>query len=239
VEALPDPLTATPVTHLYRAATDTGWYAMGAVLNGGLALGWVCDTLGADWQQLYASAALAPRLDDPIFLPHLHGERTPYLDPGLRGAWTGLSPRHNRGHLLRAALEGVAFAIRDALELVVEPDEKVAQLRLAGGGSTNPAWRQMLADILGRTLAPVEVPAASALGAALLGARAAGLTDRDAFVARGPGVSPMTAAREPDRELYQERHQAFRRKVQALRDTDNDAVGLAGSALHSAAPMSG
>jgi xylulokinase len=196
----------------------------------------VCETLGADWQQLYASAATAPHPDDPIFLPHLHGERTPYLDPGLRGAWTGLSPRHDRRHLLRAALEGVAFAIRDALEFVLEPGEKVAQLRLAGGGTIDPAWRQMLADILGRALAPVEVPAASALGAALLGARAAELTDRDTFVPRGPGASALTIVRDPHRDLYRERHQAFRRTVQALRDTDNDAVGIAGSALHSAAP---
>jgi xylulokinase len=208
---------------------------MGAVLNGGLALGWVCRALGADWQQLYAAAAMAPRPDDPFFLPHLHGERTPYLDPALRGAWTGLSPRHDRRQLLRAALEGVAFAIGDALEFVLAPGEKVAQLRLAGGGSTDPAWRQMLADILGCSLAPVEVPAASGLGAALLGARAAELTDRKTFASRTPGVPAVIAARDADRDLYSERRQAFRRRVQALRDIDNDTVGIAGSAQPSVA----
>jgi xylulokinase len=233
--ALPDPLTTTPVAHLYRAATDTGWYTMGAVLNGGLALGWVCRALGADWQQLYAAAAMAPRPDDPFFLPHLHGERTPYLDPALRGAWTGLSPRHDRRQLLRAALEGVAFAIGDALEFVLAPGEKVAQLRLAGGGSTDPAWRQMLADILGCALAPVQVPAASGLGAAFLGARAAELTDRKTFASRTAGVPAVIAARDADRDLYRERRQAFRRRVQALRDIDNDTVGIAGSAQPSVA----
>jgi xylulokinase len=103
VAVLPSPLPAHPVTHLYRAATDTGWYAMGAVLNGGLTLGWVCRTLGAGWPELYAAAALPPSPDDPYFLPHLNGERTPYLDPGLRAAWTGLGPRHGRPQLLRAA----------------------------------------------------------------------------------------------------------------------------------------
>jgi xylulokinase len=239
VASLPDPLTATPVTHLYRAATDAGWYSMGAVLNGGLTLGWVCRTLDVGWPQLYASAAMAPRLDDPYFLPHLHGERTPYLDPGLRGAWTGLSPRHDRRHLLRAALEGVAFAIRDALEVVVEPGEGVTHLRLAGGGTTDPAWRQMLADVLGCALAPVEVPAASGLGAALLGARAAELTDQTTWVRRTADIATVTAGRDTDRDLYQERHRAFRRKIHALRGTDNDMVGIAGSALHGAAPLSG
>jgi xylulokinase len=238
VARLPEPLNPAPVTHLYRAATDTGWYAMGAVLNGGLTLAWVCRALDAGWQQLYESAAMAPRPDDPIFLPHLHGERTPYLDPGLRGAWTGLGPRHDRRHLLRAALEGVAFAVGDALEFVLEPGEQVAHLRLAGGGSTDPAWRQMLADILGCALAPVEVPAASGLGAALLAARAAELTDQNTFASRTADVSAVIAARDADRDLYHERHQAFRRRLHALRDID-DTVGIAGSALPSAASVGG
>lgn len=236
--ALPDPLAAHPVTHLYRAATDTGWYTMGAVLNGGLTLGWVCRTLGASWQELYAAATIAPRADDPYFLPHLNGERTPYLDPGLRGAWTNLNPRHDRLHLLRAALEGVAFAVRDAFEHVLDPGENVAHLRLAGGGTTDPGWRQMLADILGHTLVPVDVPAASGLGAALLGARAAGLTDQIAFAPRTADV-PAVTARDADRELHDERHRAFRHKVHALRDIDNDTVGIAGAVPHSAAPVSG
>jgi len=239
VATLPDPLPARPVTHLYRAATDTGWYTMGAVLNVGLTLGWVCRILGAGWQELYAAAAIAPRMDDPYFLPHLNGERTPYLDPGLRGAWTGLDPRHGRPQLLRAALEGVAFAIRDALDHVLEPGEQVAPLRLAGGGTADPAWRQMLADILGHALAPVEVAAASGLGAALLGARAAGLTNQIARTREARTAASVTTPRDDNSALYRERHHAYHRKVLALRDTDTDTVGIAGSAPHSAAPVSG
>ena len=239
VASLPDPLPAQPVTHLYRAATDTGWYTMGAVLSGGLALGWVCRTLGAAWPELYAAAAMVPRVDDPYFLPHLNGERTPYLDPGLRGAWTGLDPRHGRQHLLRAALEGVAFAIRDALEHVLEPGEQIAHLRLAGGGTTDPAWRQMLADILGHALAPVEVPAASGLGAALLGARAAELTGRITSTPRAGTTASVTIPRDGNYDLHRERHDAYHRKVRALRDTDNTTVGIAGAALRSAASISG
>ncbi len=235
VASLPAALPDRPVTHLYRAATDTGWYAMGAVLNGGLTLGWVCRTLGATWPELYASAAMAPSPDDPYFLPQLHGERTPYLDPGMRASWTGLAPRHGREHLLRAALEGVAFAIGDALAHVLEPGERVAHLRLAGGGTTDPAWRQMLADILGHPLAPVEVTAASGLGAAMLGARAAGRT----ITARTTTPSSVTTPGNDRAELHRERHHAYRRKVFALRSTDNDTVGIAGAALPSAATVSG
>jgi len=237
VAALPDPLPAGPVTHLYRAATETGWYAMGAALNGGLTLGWVCRTLDATWPELYAAAATAPRPDDPYFLPHLSGERTPYLDPGLRGAWTGLDPRHGRPELLRAALEGVAFAARDVLGHVVGPGDDAVHLRLAGGGTTDPAWRQMLADILGHPLDPVTVVDASGLGAALLGARAAGLAGPAPDIP--PAGALVTEPRTGDTDLYRERHRSFQRKVRALRDTDNDTVGIAGAALNGAAAHSG
>jgi xylulokinase len=66
-----------PVTHLYRTAEDHGWYAMAAILSGGIALNWVRRLLGADWPELYASALRPGRPDDPLFLPHLVGERTP------------------------------------------------------------------------------------------------------------------------------------------------------------------
>ncbi|GIM97058.1 FGGY-family carbohydrate kinase [Paractinoplanes toevensis] len=232
----PDPLPAHPVTHLYRSAADTGWYRMGAVLNGGLTLDWVCRTLGVGWPELYAAAAIGPQADDPYFLPHVNGERTPHLDPALRGAWTGLGPRHDRTHLLRAALEGVAFGILDALDSL-DPAGQVTQLRLAGGGTTDPAWRQMLTDVLGRALVPVDVPAASGLGAALLGARAAGLTDR--FPPR-PSSATAGNAPGPRHELYHDRHAAFRRKVRALRDSDSTTVGAyAGTTPHGAAPALG
>ena len=218
VTVLPAPLPAHPVTHLYRSAAPAGWYAMAAVLNGGLTLGWVCRTLGVTWPELYAAAGTAPAADDPYFLPQLHGERTPYLDPAMRAAWTGLSPRHGRPELLRAALEGVAFALREALgHLGDQPD----RLRLAGGGTTDPAWRQMLADVLGHGLAPVEVSAASGLGAALLGAHAAGLTSTV------PAVEPATTTvpRDGTTDLYSERYHAYRRRVHALRDLDDDPAG--------------
>lgn len=234
--ALPTPLPAWPTTHVYRAATDDGWYRMGAVLSAGLTLGWVCRVLGSSWNELFASASLTPRTDDPLFLPHLNGERTPYLDPTLRGAWTQLSPRHDRSCLLRAALEGVAFAIRDAVDEVVATEPDIEELQLAGGGSTDPSWRQLLADILGYPLRPVEVPNASGRGAALLAGRAAvstrdstrDIVDRTAEAASRAGqprslpTSGATAQQArtiPDGDLrdhYQQRHRAFTAQVLAL-----------------------
>ena len=120
--------------HLYRSATAHGWYHMGATTSAGISLNWVREVMNASWQELYASADHPGQAHDPIFVPHLSGERTPYLDTALRGSWTALSLADNRGSLLRSALEGAAFSIRDALDALLGK-HRPARLRLAGGAT--------------------------------------------------------------------------------------------------------
>jgi xylulokinase len=165
-------------THLYRAATPHLWYSMAAIQNAGLALEWARKTLGASWEDVYEEAfAAPPGAGGVVFLPYLSGERTPRFDPAARGAWVGLALDHTRGHLLRAALEGVAFALREGLEALEEAGSVVPELRLAGGGTAGGPWRQLLADVLGRPLRLLPdaiAPVASARGAALLAGLASG-----------------------------------------------------------------
>jgi xylulokinase len=222
----------TPVTHLYRSATDTGWYSMAAVLNGGLALDWVRRLLAASWTELYGAAATPPSADDPVFLPHLSGERTPYLDPGMRGAWVGLGPQHDRIRLMRAALEGVALSIRDAMTCLQQPGTPLDDMRLAGGGTTDAGWRQLLADVLACRLRIVDVSAASGRGAALLAARAAGLLNEPALLRRIPPVTePSVIPRAEEVVRYDDRYAQFRRSVEGLRP--GSAASAAGaSAVH-------
>jgi xylulokinase len=204
--------------NLYRSATPDGWYHMGATLSAGLSLNWVRETMNATWAELYASADHPGRTHDPIFVPHLSGERTPYSDPALRGSWTALSLADDRASILRSALEGTAFSIRDALDALL-PDQRPPRLRLAGGGSLAASWRQLLADVLGLPLSAVDVPAASGRGAALLGAHAAGLLSFDEI--QGPLAPPARLAAEPDpaaAAFHAERHAKFRRIVSALRE---------------------
>jgi xylulokinase len=203
--------------NLYRSATPDGWYHMGATLSAGLSLNWVRETMNATWAELYASADHPGRAHDPIFVPHLSGERTPYSDPALRGSWTVLSLAADRTSLLRSALEGTAFSIRDALDALLA-GQRPPRLRLAGGGTLAAGWRQLLADVLGVPLYAVDVPAASGRGAALLGAHAAGLLSFDDI--RGPLAPPARLAAEPDptrSAFHAERHARFRRTVSALR----------------------
>lgn len=188
-------LTPTPVTHLHRDTSASGWYSMAACLNGGQALDWVRRVLGVDWTELYASAADPATEDAPLFLPHLSGERTPHLDSNMRGAWTGISAHHGRRDLLRAAVEGVAFAIADAYDALcstagVRTDGVV---RLAGGGTRVPAFQQLLSTAIGAALGPVEATDASVRGAGLLGAVSSGsMTWEDASsIASAPLARPI------------------------------------------------
>ncbi len=165
----------TSRTHLYRAADQVNWYAMAAVQNAGLVLNWVCRTLNASWEELYASAnRVAPGAEGVVFLPYLTRERPHHRNPHSTGAFVGIRIDHQREHLLHAALEGVAFGIRVALDALPNASAQDT-LRLAGGGSVHPAWRQMLADILGRELVTVETSDASARGATLLAGIADGI----------------------------------------------------------------
>jgi len=169
-EPIADP---TSRTHLYRAADEVNWYAMAAVQNAGLVLDWVRRALNASWEELYESAnRVVPGAEGVVFLPYLTRERPHHRNPRITGAFLGMRIDHQREHLLHAVLEGVAFGIRVALEAL--PGASAGgTLRLAGGGSVHPAWRQMLADILGCDLVTVDTLDASARGAALL----AGIVD--------------------------------------------------------------
>ena len=206
-----------PTTHLYRSATEHGWYAMGAMVNAGTSLTWVRQALNASWAELYAAADADPAADDPVFLPQFSGERTPYLDPHLRGSWTGLGAHHSRRQLLHAALEGVAFSVRDGLHALPGIDA-VAQLRLAGGGSTDPGWRQLLADVLGVPLHAADVSAASGRGAALLAAQAADLiTEPEIFAQPDTFTAVPAVVPRPDAaERYAQRYDLYRHRLTVL-----------------------
>jgi xylulokinase len=168
----PDPLRTV---HTYRSCAPGGYYAMAALQNAGLALEWVRAQLGLSWVRAYSLAfAAEPGSQGLLFLPYLSGERTPLMNPDARGAWLGLGLGHTRAHLMRAAFEGVAFAIGNALEALVRAGHPIDRVQMAGGGSLDPRWRQLLADVLQRGLWSVNTDGASARGAAMLAAQGTG-----------------------------------------------------------------
>ena len=147
---------------------------MGVILSAAGALRWLRDALQASYEVLLAEAeGWPPGAEGLTFLPYLTGERTPHFDPSARGAFVGLTVRHDRGALVRAVLEGVAYALRDAADLVA--GEAVRVSRVSGGGARSELWLQIVASVLGTPLERVAVDEGAAYGAALLGGVSAGV----------------------------------------------------------------
>ncbi|OXI21991.1 xylulokinase [Burkholderia sp. AU15512] len=195
--------------HRYRAAAG-GYYTMAAMQNVGLALEAVRGWLGyAQWADAYDDAFAHAASERLCFLPYLTGERSPWMNPDARGGWLGLGLGDTRGAMMRAAFEGVAFALRAGLDAIrdAERGDPVAMLRLAGGGSVDPRWRQLLADALGASLHAIDCPNAATRGAALLAGVAIGHWREDALHALAPSASPVAAPRG-DRALAA-RHARF------------------------------
>lgn len=167
--------------HTFCHAVPKKWHVMGVTQGAGLSLRWFREhfgesetwyarQVGADPYEIIIAEArkVPPGSDGLLFLPYLMGERTPHLDAEARGMWFGLTAAHTRGHLIRAILEGVAFSLRDSLEIFKELEIPVDQIRASGGGSRSFLWRQIQADIYGKDVVTLSESEGSAYGAALL-----------------------------------------------------------------------
>jgi xylulokinase len=164
--------------HTFCHAVPGAWHAMGVMLSAAGSLQWFRDALapGISFDDLVAEAGgWEAGADGLIFLPYLAGERTPHADPDARGAFVGLSMHHDRGALVRAVLEGVAFGLRDSLELLRRLGLEASQARVSGGGSRGDVWLGIVASVLGMPLEATAADEGSAYGAALLGGVAGGV----------------------------------------------------------------
>jgi xylulokinase len=162
--------------HAFCHALPEAWHAMGVMLSAAGSLRWLRDAVGGDVAVLVEEArAWAPGVEGLTFLPYLAGERTPHGDAFARGAFTGLSLRHDRGALVRAVLEGVAFGLRDGLDLVAAMAGPPPLGRVSGGGARSRLWLEILASVLELPLQRTAVDEGASFGAALLGGVAAGV----------------------------------------------------------------
>jgi xylulokinase len=160
---------------------------MGVSLSGGGCLQWFRNQLC----QAEIAAAKKTKIDPYVllgneaskvpagsqglfFLPYLSGERTPHADPLARACFIGLTLAHRRGHMVRAILEGVSYAMRDSLAIIEELGVPVKQIRASGGGSRSALWRQIQADVFGQKVVTINAEEGPAYGVALLAAVGAG-----------------------------------------------------------------
>ncbi len=202
--------------HAFCHALPETWHVMAVILSAAGALSWLAATLGASDDiagLLEQAAAWPPGVEGLTFAPYLSGERTPYPDSDLRGGFVGLGLRHDRGAMARAVLEGVAYALRDGLDLIAATGQRPESARVSGGGARSQLWLQILASVLELPLERTESEAGAAYGAALLGGVAAGVFS-DARSAAQSAVT-TTGRIDPD-PAWVEAYAAGRPRYQAL-----------------------
>jgi len=209
--------------HVFCHAVPDTWEAMGVMLSAAGSLRWLRDAVGGTYGELVAEAERWPAGTEGLtFLPYLQGERTPHADPSARAVFEGLSLRHDRGALVRSVLEGVAFGLRDSLELLKALGVAPAAGRVSGGGARSELWLKIVASVLGIPIERTAVEEGAAYGAALLGAVAAGV-----FADAAEAVAACVRIRdtvEPEPEwqkVYEERYVRYRALYPALRHLED------------------
>jgi xylulokinase len=204
--------------HTFCHAVPGKWHVMGVTQGAGLSLQWFRNNLapGISYDELMKEAANAPAGSDGLFwMPYLMGERTPHLDATARGGWVGLTAKHKRADLVRSVIEGVSYSQKDCLVIVEELGAEARSVRASGGGAQSPFWRQILADILDKSVVTLASQEGSAYGAALL---SMGGTGAYSSVPEVCGAVIREVDRiEPRDHTYATRYQTYRELYPALK----------------------
>ncbi len=221
--------------HTFNHSVPGAYYLMGVHQAAGFSLRWLRDTLGVQdasgaraYEVMTREAAAVPPLSEGlVFLPYLQGERTPHMDAAARGVFFGLAGVHGRGHLTRAVLEGVAYSLRDSVEILREQDVPLGEVRITGGGAQSDEWMRILASVLGLPLVRTSATEGPAFGAALLAGVGAGVYP-DIPQACEATIRPLETI-EPDARLqsrYSEGYALYRSLYPALKDVFAQAASL-------------
>ena len=216
--------------HAFCHSSPGRWHFMGVMLSAAGSLQWYRDTIapGMSFDALVDEAGqIPPGSEGLLFLPYLTGERTPYPDPYARGAWIGLTIRHERAHMTRAVLEGVAFGLKDSFELIRAAGlGSISQVRVSGGGAKSQLWQQILADSLGVELVTVNTTEGAAFGAALLAGVGAGIYSSVPEACQQ--MISLTGSTPPsgDQAVYQDFYPQYKALYPALADQFRAIAGL-------------
>lgn len=216
--------------HTFCHALGDRWFTMGVTQAAGGSLQWyrrrfgqaeesVAQASGTDaYDLLLAEAAkVSPGAEGLLYLPYLLGERTPHLNPDARGAFVGLDWRHDKSHVVRAILEGVAFSLRDVWELLADLGTPLNQVRVSGGGAQGRLWMEIFSSVLNRPVETMGGAQGPAYGAAMLAAHGVGMLDLHQLAGSG-WMAPGTLVSSPMGwpATYAELYSVFRRSYPAL-----------------------
>jgi len=209
------------------------WHTMGVTLAAGGSLRWFRDVLGgaekevSRWtgEEVYEilgreAAKSEPGSEGLLFLPYLIGERCPHADPQAKGAFVGLTLRHNRCHVLRSVFEGVIFSLRDVTELIKEMGITITQIRTSGGGALSNLWRQIHADVFNSEVVTVSGSGeGGAYGAALVAGAGVGMWSSVEEAAQVVKVETRNAAVPKHTEVYDRLFPVYQGLYSALKES--------------------
>ncbi len=224
VFAVTDSMRTDPAgrLHAYCHAMPGMWHVMGVMLSAGGSLRWFHDAVWRagdrdEYDALVAAAAsVEPGCEGLTFLPYLTGERTPHADPYARGAFVGLTLRHDRAHMARAVIEGVTFGLMDSVLLAREMGVEIPRVRVSGGGARSAMWRQIMADVFNAEIATINVSEGAAFGAAILALVGGGLAG-DVPSACGSVVRETAATQPAEPGRYEDAYEHYRTLYPALK----------------------
>ena len=174
---------AASAVHTFCHALPNTWHQMGVILAATDAMNWFGQVLNSSAQEMTNDLGVLKAPSKTLFLPYLGGERTPHNDAQIRASFINLDHNADRQAMIRAVIEGVAFAFRDCFDALSSTGTKINQLVAVGGGAKSEYWVQAIATTLGL---PISIPVAGdyggAFGAARLGMIAYGINRYDVAI---------------------------------------------------------
>ena len=204
--------------HLFAHA-DGNYHLMGCMLSAASCNKWWMDEILKTKDYAGEQAQIAGLGENRVFyLPYLMGERSPHNDPDARAAFIGMSMDTTREDMTLAVLEGVAFGLRDSLEVARKIGADPGRTKICGGGAKSPLWRKIIANVMNMKVDIIESEEGPGYGAAILAAVGCGVFP--SVEAAAESLVKVTATEEPDEELvkkYEEKYQKFRKLYPALR----------------------
>ena len=202
------------------AHADGHYHLMGCMLSAASCNKWWMDEILRDSDYAGVQKDIDKLGENHVyFLPYLMGERSPHNDPTARGAFVGMSMDTTRADMVQAIFEGVAFGLRDSLEVARELGIPLTTTRICGGGAKSPLWCKIIANILNLKVERIAVEEGPALGAAMLAAVGCGVFSSVEEAAQA--IVQVVDVIEPELELvekYQDRYQTFRQLYPALKE---------------------
>ncbi|MEO5649498.1 MAG: gluconokinase [Ginsengibacter sp.] len=222
--ACPKPLVNFSAMVFNYVLDDATFISGGPINNGGNVFKWLFKTFlnnanpsEKDYNDFFKNIETIPAASQGLlFLPYLYGERAPVWDEKASGMFFGIKSFHTNAHFLRAAVEGICFALKNILEIIEASAGSIAQLNVSGGFVNSATWMQILADISGKKICLVQTEDASSIGAALLGMKAIKLIDD--YASLKPGMNTIILPNKKNKSVYEKNYGVYKKLYEPLKE---------------------